>query len=665
MGRISAPGERAGHFRIRDGRFAVEGSEWSSVAALQLPERGARLFVDFGAPRSVRYFALQGDNNDRYVVEGSLDGTTYRALWTAAEVEGQGLRTRHGVLSRSERVRHLRVTPRAGDGFYSVSELRVYCKAPTPWPPELNVPPKRPGLLGMWDWIDNDRMVMIKGALAAFGSLILLWGAFWRWRRKPDKHKTARDLCLALVGIIALASWWNLGHFHFNHYIHIWEHYHYYMGAKYGPELRYARLYECTAAADIADGLGSRVRKRKMRALGTTNELGTSDEIVRDAKHCTSHFTPERWEAFRKDIRFFRGRFSRDRWDQSQTDHGYNGTPVWAIAGRLIADRVTLSWEMIEYMAYIDSAILVLMWFVAWWAFGWRATCIALLYWGTNFPARFYWNGGSFLRYDWIVWMVVGICLLRKEKHFTAGLALTYATLLRVFPGFVVAALVLKALARMVRERRLVLSREHVRFAAGCILALATLLPASGWATGGMDAWGEFAQNSQKHLKTALTNNMGLKTVLGFDFASRAKLMRNNSLDDPFAEWKDARGYFYKKREPLLIALVFLFCLMLARAGDREPDWVAACLGTGLIVMAAELTCYYYGFLFGYGLMWGRRMLPGIAAALLAALTCWLSFIAWNDEHFGAMSLASVVVVVGVTAHVAFGRSVPKANTAS
>jgi len=99
-----------------------------------------------------------------------------------------------------------------------------------------------------------------------------------------------------------------------------------------------------------------------------------------------------------------------------------------------------------------------------------------------------------------------------------------------------------------------------------------------------------------------------------------------------------------------------LFCVMLAIAGLREEDWAIAALGAGLIVMSAELTCYYYGFLLTYGLLWEKRRLPGIAAAVLAATTCWLSEIPWNDDHFAAMSAACVVVVVGVTAHIAFGK---------
>jgi hypothetical protein len=145
---------------------------------------------------------------------------------------------------------------------------------------------------------------------------------------------------------------------------------------------------------------------------------------------------------------------------------------------------------------------------------------------------------------------------------------------------------------------------------------------------------------------------------MGYDFATRAIKMRNDTLDDPFQDWKDAKEYFYHKRAWLYYALIAAFCALLGRAGYREKDdWVAACLGTGLIVMGAELTCYYYGFLMTYGLLWERRKIPGVLAAALAAFTCFIyDFFAWNDDHFAAMSLASVVVVIAVTALSAFGK---------
>ncbi len=690
---IAATGEKR---VVQDGRLAQEGTVWNASGyALVLKDEDANVIVDLSRPAEIKALVIQADNNDSYVVESSLDGVTYQPFWTAPiTTVGQGLRTRTAKFKATRTARYLRINGKGGDGYYSLSEVRAYCQVPKAWPPRLKMPPKKRG----WAAIDNDVMVAIKGWLAVFGSLLLL-GTFvfraWQWARRyrviQSLHdrivaiaktisfrgwlaetkvlRRIRDVLLAFAGFVAFISWWNIGHYHFDHYIHIWEHYHYYIGAKYGPELRYSRIYECTAAADLDDGLYKRVKDRKMRDL-ITNELGTTEAIIKDPSRCKRHFTNERWEEFKKDIRWFRARFSVERWNQSQNDHGYNGTPVWALLAKTLTDISDITWsttiklEMFDYqkvvnkilaLGVIDSVLLVIMWGVVWWAFGWRATCVALLYWGCNFPARYYWNGGSFLRYDWLVWMVIGICLLKKEKMATGGFVLTYATLLRIFPGMVVVAMIAKALYRMVQEKRFFISKEHLRFAVGCIVALVILLPLSSWPMNGFDAWAEFAENSSKHLSTPLTNNMGLKTVLGYNFATRAIKMRDNKLEDPFKRWKDARRYYYAKRKPLFFALIAVFLILLGKAGTKGKDWESAALGTGLIAVAAELTCYYYGFLLTYGFFWDKRKFPGVAVVVLAAVTCLFPQIwGWNDDHFAAMSLATVITAYAVVGQIAF-----------
>ena len=694
--------------KVQDGRLATEGTLWSSPAdALVLKSEEAYLRIDLRKPRSIRGIVLQGDNNDRYPIEGSLDGVTYEPIWVVPEyTRGIGLRTRYTAFEKPKELRYLRVKGEGGDLYYSVSELRAYCQLPKPWPPKLRYPPKRTGWeLLSWYAINNPNMVVIKGVLAGIASLLLLIGVLLNWADKPKSvdtrrlqlkwaggvatFKRTRDWLLAILGILAFCSWWNFGHFHFDHYIHIWEHYHYYIGAKYGPELRNSRIYECTAAADLEDGLIKRVKERKMRDL-RTNALSNTDAIVADPTRCTRHFSPERWQEFRKDIRYFRGRFSTDRWNQSQNDHGYNATPVWAVLARTLTSIGDITWyenvtidltfinrafkaigielevfkraktikaDKILLLGIVDSLLLIAMWGFAVWAFGWRATAVALIWWGFNFPARYYWNGGAFLRYDWIFWLVVGTCLLKKKKMAMGGFALTYATLLRIFPGMAVLALILKAVFNMIAERRFYLAKAHQRFATGCVLAILILIPAGSWATDGLDAWIGFAENSAKHLSTPLTNNMGLKTVLGYDHATRAFKMRNNKLEDPFAGWKAKRRYFYRERAPLFYGLIALFLPLLGLAPRQKEDWAGVALGTGLIVVAAELTCYYYGFLLTYGFLWHKHKLPGIAAAILAALTCiFYGLWNWNDVHFMAMSLASALTVFIVTAVLALQR---------
>ena len=106
--------------------------------------RRRTLSIDLHAAHERPYLALQGDNNDAYAIEGSLDGVVVStAVDGAGLTEGIGLRTRSIELPKLENVRYLRVRGVGGDNFYSVSELRAYCKAPKQWPLKLILPPSR------------------------------------------------------------------------------------------------------------------------------------------------------------------------------------------------------------------------------------------------------------------------------------------------------------------------------------------------------------------------------------------------------------------------------------------------------------------------------------------------------------------------------------------
>lgn len=504
--------------------------------------------------------------------------------------------------------------------------------------------------------LTQDRMVAVQLALALLGSLLLACTWLLQHRGESLRYRRARDVALAALGALSFASWWNFGYFHFDDYVHLWEHYHYYLGAKYAPELGYTRLYDCTNVADLADGLRAKVEARTIRDLHGSNDLISTAAIVANPGSCTSHFSPERWAEFRRDIRFFRANFTEGGWERVQRDHGYNPSPVWAVGGRLLAQMVPIDETRIRWLAAVDSLLLVAMWGLVWWGFGWRAMCVALLWWGTNFPARFYWNGGALLRFDWLLTLVAGICLLKRDKPLGAGLALTYSALLRIFPGFVLAALVLKVLVSAMTERRLALSVSQQRFAAGCLLALALLLPAGAWATGSfLPAWIEFAQNSAGRLATPAPNSMGLEAIVGWDPSSRKELLHGDDPIDPFKGWVEARRAVHEQRRPVYLGLLAAFVLLLAAAVRHEPDWAVACLGCGGIVMAAYLSCYYYGFLLGFALLWERRRLPGVLTCALAAVTCALYFVLpEDDEQYAYMSLAAALAVTAVTAQVAF-----------
>ena len=238
----------------------------------------------------------------------------------------------------------------------------------------------------------------------------------------PTAPTAVRNQLLVMVGILSFFAYWNFGAFHFGNYTHYHEAYHYYVGSKYFTEMSYDRLYECAAVADSEDpALRRRVELRKITNL-RTNVLESTTEVLAHPERCKQHFSPERWAEFKKDIAFFRNHNGVQRWEDAQGDHGYNATPVWNVVGSALANLSPVSDRQIWFLTRIDPLFIIGMALMIWWAFGWRVLCVALAVFATNFPSRFYWTGGAYLRWDWLFHMTAGVCLIKKGKPVFGGI---------------------------------------------------------------------------------------------------------------------------------------------------------------------------------------------------------------------------------------------------
>ena len=494
----------------------------------------------------------------------------------------------------------------------------------------------------------------IKIVLATGGAAVLLWSLTLRLGGRPDAHKRLRDGLLLALGLLGGACWWNLFELQEGTYFHVWDTYHYYVGAKYFRELGYTRLYRCTAIADAEDGFLEDVRRRQVRDLDTNVLLGTQ-EIIAEPGKCKEHFSEERWLGFKHDVGFFRGRAPGNSWAAIQVDHGYNPTPVWGILGTTLASTGPASTSQLRVLALLDPLLLLVMWAFVGRVFGWRAMCVALLYWGTNYPARFFWVGGAYLRQDWLAAMTIGLCLLRRGRMASAGFMLTLSALLRVFPAFILVGIAVKALMEMWAGRKVALAGRYRSLAAGCITAVVVLIPASVVVAGSWSAWPAFVANSRKYLNTPSTNFMGLKTVMAYNHDWRASRVVPLGLEeDRWQLWQDARRRQFEERCYLFAALVFGFVILLVLAVRNQEDWVAAVLGVAMIPVATEVACYYYSALLVYGFLGARREGLGAALCALAAVTGLIGkFMSFNDVRFFLISAATVGFVCAATASVA------------
>jgi hypothetical protein len=661
------------------------------------------LTYDLGQLTPVSAFSLQADANDTYKIFGSPDGTpgSYKLL---AEIEnvvhvGHGLRTRPATVAPTL-VRFLRIGEPEGDNFYSISEFQAFCQAPSPFPPHLKVidaPAAKAPKVSFWTW-DNDMSSRVELMIAVFGMAVLGWGVWLARKGTPNKYAKTRDRLLMLVGALSFCAYWNFFSFHFGNYFHAWDAYHYYVGSKYFKELSYDRLYECDAVADSEDpSLRRRVELRKIMNL-RTNMMTSTAEILAHPEMCKKHFTPQRWEEFKRDISYWRKVNGVKRWEDSQADHGYNATPVWNIVGSMLANTGPATPAQVDVLIRIDPVFIVGLCLMTWWAFGWRVLCVALAVFATNFPSRFYWTGGAFLRWDWLFYFVGGVCLVKKEKPLLGGVFLGYSALLRVFPAFcfvgpalVVAQQLLgepspdrpwwkpKPFAN-VGELFARIDRRYLRFFAGVAIISAILIPISLVTSNGIDSYKDFAKNSEKHNKTPLTNYMGLKTVMIWRPSEVGRHLQDTKLQDPWGKWKQVKLETGKSmRLPLLAAqLAFLVLLWRALRGrglrpfaeaTKEPPpgvepWVALSMGSMFMAILFELTCYYYSFMFVVALLYEKRKDAGV---LLLAATAFTGFVDWGgpmkylpapfnqmrmptwlDEQYTLMSLGIIVSFVWV-----------------
>lgn len=505
---------------------------------------------------------------------------------------------------------------------------------------------------------DEDVTCWWKGALAISALALSLQVGIRRLMKRPPYSRRLVGWVSGVLAFVSVLSFFASDEMQPGKYHHDWEHFHYYFGAKYTKELGYKRIYLCAAIAqaELGPQMEAEVRDRKIRDL-ETNLLERAAPALDDPEKCKSHFSEERWEAFRTDIGWFRSHTDRKYWNSMNTDHGYNAPPVWTMTGHILSSVSPLNEASLTRLASIDLLLFVGMFFAIWWAFGGRVLALSLIFFGAQFPANGVFTGGAFLRQDWLFLLVLAACLTRKRYYALAGGALAWSALLRVFPVIFMAGWVVVGIAYFVRHRRF--APAHKRLALGVFVACAVLVPASV-AIVGKDAYPGFVAHIGLHNGTPLTNNMGLPQMMAYSESGRAKNTRNAALPDEFEEWARQFKEHSKERKPffwgLVLAIGALFVVVVRRVKNL---WIAQALGLVLVSSVATLTCYYYSFFLLAPLL--SKAIPRIerGTLLLAAASAWfvlwprISY-NWDDRYYYQ---SAIYVAFAIFLLLAFARS--------
>ncbi|HEX3776619.1 MAG TPA: hypothetical protein VHV51_19235 [Polyangiaceae bacterium] len=511
-------------------------------------------------------------------------------------------------------------------------------------------------------------MKFMRIALTMVTALLLMYEArAARLRERiPRRYKRNIAWVLTIVAFFTYFDFFN-PNVRYSEYYHRHEFFHYYLGSKYFKEIGYNRLYECTAIAEIELGRRAQVASREIRDLHVNLIKEVKDTyILTDPGQCKNHFTAARWEDWKKDVDWFYHSSAGSYWDNMQKDHGYNPPPVWTMTGKLFGSFAPAGDKFFKILSGIDVLLHVGIVALFYWAFGWRVMLVATVFWGCNAPANFYWTGGAFLRQDWLFFLVAAVCCARKRKFFLSGAALTWSSLLRIFPVVFFGGWGIMVLYEIIRRVRFgttgnektvngvpaikrepgllgYLHPDHRRLIAGCVIAAGVLIPASV-AVCGVDSYKQFFGHTIKvHNATPLTNHMGLETMLLTNWDGRMRFLRDDNMDDPFEGWKQSRIDRFKTIKPLfLLICAGAFAWTAWSLRRTKLLWIGLAVGSCLVISLTNLTCYYYSLFMVVPAMVAVRpalgppivVTSGISTILLYAPTGFY----WVDDRFVAQA---------------------------
>ena len=649
--------------RMTDGLIASEGDFWRTDLTSVVAGDGVVLW-DLGKAVDINCGVLQGDNNDFYELTGSEDGKTFSPLWSAGPMPKAGMQLRQNQ-HIDKKARFIRLTARGGDGFYSVGEVALFGPCPKEWPPRLvaregaseeESAQWKLGLFGLVsvlflfmnkkgaaDWvrllvavpvglglsaflavkdvypIDDDRgQTVIRAVTAAITIAILM--REWLWPRLYPANKKATAAALVFLAVVSVGCYYHFGMPQFRDeakgrttLVHPWDMRNYFPVAKYFDEVRYDGVYLGSVAAHLANHPGMNpdsLRQVHLRDL-TTNEITTAGQLMDQILDFHKRFkSPERWEMFKKDMKYFEDVMGTGAYLGSMQDHGGNATPLWMASAWLFWRNAPASEATLTATALIDPVLWAIVFIAIARTFGTRVMLITLIAWGTTDFSRFGTNlMGSTLRADWMAALGLGACALRRQRWLLGGALLAYGGLIRAFPAFAALFLVVPPVWWIVERRRETkklptlaefrsAQRPALRAIAGAAAMVVVAVGLSSALFGFSASWGTWAAKISMHAEQPNSNHVGIRNLVAFDPDKTAQRVADEKRLEPWSAWQDTQRETLAKRKPLFYLAVLAFFAVALVACRKLRLEQAAMVGLMMIPVFFYPANYYCHYVF-------------------------------------------------------------------
>jgi hypothetical protein len=289
---------------------------------------------------------------------------------------------------------------------------------------------------------------------------------------------------------------------------HTWNFYHYYMGAKYFREIGYRDLYLAHLKAD-EDWLRQRPPSMDgeldFASVGRVRSMETYRPVPRDlavAGYEPVAFSPERWEAFGRDLRSLHPHLDQGRWRRVLMDMGFNPAPPWTLAGTPLAHLMRpTGWgrAVLTNLDLIFYALALWALITVWGARTTAVLCLWLIAAPFNTEALGTRLVGKFLGYEWLSLSLIAVALFRGGRYRWAGAALSWAAMTRVFPGFLVFPILARMGADLVRGGPAALRSAHKGFVGAFCLCCGLLFAGSHLTGRGLQTWPDWIRSMSVH----------------------------------------------------------------------------------------------------------------------------------------------------------------------
>ena len=351
----------------------------------------------------------------------------------------------------------------------------------------------------------------------------------------------------------------------------------YYINTKYLDELGYFNLYAAILNADreYNNRCASEIRKfRDLRDYQVKPTAKAYGELGRDIK---AKFSKERWESFKHDVDYFLALPEiKVHYQYIFADHGYNPPPTWAVPGYALSALVSV--EHVKIIAMVDVVAVLAMLFIVAWAFGIEASLFSALFFLCTFSGRWPMLGQVLLRFDWSSALIIGVCMLKKEKWAAAGAFMAYAAFNRIFPAIFFFPWMVVAVLDVVRSKKI--PKHHLRFVGGAA-TVSVFLVITAAALFGTNRFMESKDNLLMHNASFSSHRIGLADLFVFDgettrdalrkagglHAKEIKVQSTKKLRDVIGLMTLAfiAYYIYRVRRPIYELIQFsaipLFCM--------------------------------------------------------------------------------------------------------